>query len=337
MKEVYPGIFLINEKGSFGNIKPSINIYIFAGEDGLIFDAGFGNRRAIKHFKDEFHKIKSLYESQGHELNLTRIIPSHSHPDHFSGLKKIREELGVRVVLTKKTASIISDKKSFMNSFKADSYSDYLLVKKSLRSKIRDFIGNIFTRFLYKRIYGLAYIDDADEIIDDDTEISINGEIWKIFPSTGHAIDHISLYNEDKGILLGGDNILKSITTWLGPPNSDIDDYMNTINYIQKLPNLNLILPAHGDVITNPKERIKQVLDHRESRSEQVMEIVRNHSNAGVSPDEIIDELYTHENGMLKEIARGWVCLTLKMFEDQGVIRREESEKVIKFFPINKL
>jgi glyoxylase-like metal-dependent hydrolase (beta-lactamase superfamily II) len=224
-----------------------------------------------------------------------------------------------------------------MRSFRADRYSDYLLVKKSLRSRIRDFIERIFTRFLYARIYGLAYIDDPDEIIDANTEISINDEVWKIFPSTGHAIDHISLYNKDKGVLLGGDNVLKSITTWLGPPNSDIGDYINTIEYIQKLPNLKLILPAHGDVIMNPKERIKQVLDHRESRSEQVLEIVRDFSSAGVSPDEIIDELYTHENGMLKEIARGWVCLTLKMFEDKGVIRREESEKVIKFFPINKL
>jgi glyoxylase-like metal-dependent hydrolase (beta-lactamase superfamily II) len=337
MKEVYSGIFLINEKGSFGHIKPSANIYIFAGEDGLIFDAGFGNRSAIKYFKEEFNKIKALYENQGLKLNVTRIIPSHSHPDHFSGLKKLREELGVKIVLTKKTASIIADKKSFMKSFKADSYSDYLLIKKSLRSRIRDFIQRIFTLFLYKRIYGLAYIADPDEIIDDNSEISINGETWKIFPSTGHAIDHISLYNEDKGVLLGGDNVLKSITTWLGPPNSNIEAYMNTIKYLYKLPNLTLILPAHGDLITSPKERIKQVLDHRESRSEQVFEIVRNNLNRGVSPDEIIDKLYTHENGMLKEIARGWVCLTLKMLEDQQLIKREESDKVIKFFPINKL
>ena len=337
MKEVYPGIFLIKEKGSFGNIKPSVNIYIFAGEDGLIFDAGFGNRSAIKFFKEEYNKVKILCVNQGVNLNLTRIIPSHCHPDHFSGLKKIREELGVKIVLTNKMASIISDKKSFMNSFRADTYSDYLLVKKSLKNRLRDFIERIFTRFFYRRIYGLAYIDDPDEIVDDDTELSINGETWKIFPSSGHAIDHISLYNENKGILLGGDNILKSITTWLGPPNSDIDDYMNTIKYIQMLPNLNLILPAHGDVITNPKERIKQVLVHRESRSKQVLEIVRDSYNAGVSPDEIIDELYTYENGMLKEIARGWVCLTLKMLENQGVIRREESDKVIKFFPIKKV
>jgi glyoxylase-like metal-dependent hydrolase (beta-lactamase superfamily II) len=337
MKEVYPGIFLINEKGSFGHIKPSVNIFIFAGEDGLIFDAGFGNQRAIKLFKEEFNKIKALYESQGRKFNITRIIPSHCHPDHFSGLKKIREELGVKIVLTEKMANTIADKKSFMKSFKADSYSDYLLLKKSSKSRIRDFIQRIFTRFLYTRIYGLAYVDNPDEIIENTTEISINGEKWKTFPSTGHAIDHISLYNEDKGILLGGDNVLKSITTWLGPPNSNIEVYMNTVKYLQKLPNLNLILPAHGDLITNPKERIKEILEHRESRSEQVFEIVRNNLDRGVSPDDIIDKLYTHENGMLKEIARGWICLTLKMLEDQRLIRREESDKAIKFFPINKV
>ena len=42
MKEVYPGIFLIKEKGTFGAIKPPENIYVLAGPDGIIYDAGYG-------------------------------------------------------------------------------------------------------------------------------------------------------------------------------------------------------------------------------------------------------------------------------------------------------
>ena len=337
MKQISPNIFLIQEKGSFGNIKPSENIYVLAGNDGLIFDAGFGNRRTIKNFIEQIKEIEMYCKNNGIEFNLTRIIPSHCHPDHFSGLKKIRRKLGIKIILTRQMADIIANKKSFMKSFNADGYSDYLIMKEGFKRRVRDFIEILFRRFFFKRIYGLSYIENPDEIIEDNAEIRINGESWRIFPSPGHAVDHISMYSEKGGILFTGDNILELITTWLGPPNCDINDYVNSIKYIQNLPNLNLILPAHGPIIKNPIERIEQILDHRELRMQEVIEIIESNSDMGVSPDDIINKLYSNGKRMLKKIARGWICLTLKMLEDQQVIKRVEGDKKIRFFPFNKV
>jgi glyoxylase-like metal-dependent hydrolase (beta-lactamase superfamily II) len=337
MKEVYPGIFLIREKGSFGNIKPTENIYIIAGEDGLVYDAGFGNKKAIQHFLEEVEQIENEQVQNKKGFSITRIIPSHCHPDHFSGLMKIRKKTGVKVLLTKRMAEIIKDKKSFMKSFHADGYTDYLFLKKGFKRKLRDFLEMLFTRFFYKRIYGLSYISNPDEIIEEDSTIEINGEQWNLFPTPGHAIDHVSLYQEEKGILLSGDNILKSITTWLGPPNCDIKEYIRSLEIIQSLPNLKVILPAHGDVIENPKEKIEEILNHRENRTKQVIEIVQKHSEMGVSPSDIVQIIYPNEKRMLRQIARGWICLTLKMLEKNNRVRRIEEDKVIKFFPSNKI
>lgn len=337
MKEVQPGIFLIKEKGSFGNFKPTENIYIIAGENGLIFDAGFGNKRVVQHLLREINQIENEFKAKNKGFLLTRIIPSHCHPDHFSGLKKIREKLGVKILLTKRMAEIVKNKKNFMKSFNADSYTDYLVLKKGFNRKLRDLLELFFTRFFYKKIYGLSYINDPDEIIDENSRIEINGEFWNLIHTPGHAIDHVSLYNEEKGILLSGDNILKSITTWLGPPNCDINDYKYSIEIIKSLPNLKIILPAHGELIGNPKERIEEILEHRENRTKQIMEIVEDHVDMGVSPSEIIQIIYPNEKRMLKQIARGWVCLTLKMLENQNQIRRFEDDNVIKFFPSNKI
>lgn len=333
MKEVYPGIFFIREKGSFGNFKPTENIYIIAGEDGLVFDAGFGNKKAIKHFLKELEQIEKAFIQKNTRFSITRIIPSHCHPDHFSGLKQIREKKGVKILLTKRMAEIIKDKKSFMQSFNADGYTDYLVVNKGIKRKFRDFILKLFTSFFYKQIYGLSYINDPDEIIEENSTIEIGGESWKLSHTPGHAVDHVSLYNEEKGILLSGDNILKSITTWLGPPNCDIKKYNSSLDFIHSLPNLKVILPAHGDLIENPKERIEEILKHREYRTKQVKKIVQEHSKMGVSPSDIIQMIYPNEKRMLREIARGWVCLTLKMLEQSNQVRRIEENNVIKFFP----
>ncbi|MFX1417984.1 MAG: MBL fold metallo-hydrolase [Promethearchaeota archaeon] len=336
MKEVYPGIFLIKEKGSLGAIKPPENIYVIAGSDGIIYDAGYGTKRAVKHLVSEIKKIQLNYEEQNRDFKINRIIVSHCHPDHFSGLKRIREALGIKIILTKRSAEIIKTKKSFNKSFETDAYEDYMRMRKNYVRRIINGLRNIGSRIFYQRIFGVSYIEDPDEIINNNTEISINGEIWKIFPSPGHAIDHISLYNEDKGILFSGDNILRTITTWLGPPNSNIEEYIKSIEAIQDLPNLKLILTAHGSPIENPKDRITEILSHRKNREKQVLNIIYDNRENGISPKSIIKSIYPNNSRFLHQVARGWIVLTLKMLEEKKLIQRQETKKNILFFPANK-
>lgn len=332
MKEVYPGIFIIKEKGSFSTIKPPENIYVLAGINGIIYDAGYGNKKAIKYVIKELREIEDYYNAQNKDFRLTRILISHAHPDHFSGVKQLRDTLGLRAVLTKKTAEIIKDKDSLFKSFKTDVLEDYLRIRKKIIRKIINGLRNVGSKLFYKRIYGVSFLDDPEEIIEDYSEISINDEVWKIFPSPGHAIDHISLYNEEKGILFSGDNILRSITTWLGPPNSDIEDYVKSLETIQNLPNLKLILSAHGGPIEKPQDRITEILKHREERKQQVLDIIYQNSEKGTSPKEIIKVIYPNESRFLHQIARGWVVLTLKMLENKNLIKRKVTKKKILFF-----
>jgi len=334
MNEVYPGIFLIKEKGTFGVIKPPENIYVLAGPDGIIYDAGYGTKKAVKHLIKELKTIEEFYNEQNKEFKLTRIIVSHCHPDHFSGLKRIREALGIKISMTKKSIEIIKDKKSFIKSFETDAYEDYLRVRKKITGKIINVLRNVGSRLFYQRIYGVSYVNDPEEIFDDDTEITINGEIWKIFPFPGHAIDHISLYNEEKGILFSGDNILRSITTWLGPPNCSITEYIKSIKAIQKLPNLKLILAAHGSPIENIKERIADILIHRKKREKQVLNIIYNNKEKGIYPKDIIKAIYPNDSRFLHQVARGWIVLTLKMLEEKNLIKRQDTKKKVLFFPI---
>ncbi|MHA1489771.1 MAG: MBL fold metallo-hydrolase [Promethearchaeota archaeon] len=317
-------------------MKPPDNIYILAGYDGLIYDAGYGDKKTVKYLVNEIKKIENKYKEKNLEFKLSRVLPSHAHPDHFSGLKLIREYLGVKIVLTKKTAEIIHNKKNFYKIFKTNDLEDYFIVRRNLCSKIKAVIVKQLSRVFYRRIYGLSLINDPDEIIENNTEILINGESWKIFPSPGHAIDHISLYNAEKGILFSGDNVLRTITTWLGPPSCSVKDYVNSIETLNKLPNLKIILPAHGSLIKNPKERIVEILEHRRERTQQVLNLVNVNSKIGISPTDIVQKLYPNGKKFLNQVALGWVCLTLKILEEKCLIKRVVGKKEIIFFPSDK-
>ena len=329
MKEVYPGIFLIEEKGRFS---PSDNIYVLTGNnDGLIYDAGYGSKKALKYFFEEFKEILKFCEEQNKKFKITRIIASHGHSDHFSGLSSVSEILGLKIILTEKIAKTIKDKVSFEANFRSDDYEDFLRVRTPLR-KIWNLLRRLGMRLFFRGVHGLSYLDHPDEIIDENSVIIINGEQWKIFPSPGHSPEHISLYSEEKGILFSGDNVLKMRSTWLGPPESNITDYIETIKKIQNLPNLKLILPAHGEIIDNPKETLSAILERMNERERQVLDAINNHSKKGLSPDQILNLIYSKSKKFTRIIGRDWVVLTLKMLEKKELIKRTVVKKKMLFF-----
>lgn len=336
MKEIYPGIYVIKEVGRFKTIKPPVNIYLISGADGIMFDAGYGDKKTIRKVCDEIETLKLEYSKKEETFNISRILISHCHPDHFSGLKILRKYLKIRIVLTKNQAKLIKNKKKYHEAFDGDSYMDYLIIKKGIRGKIRSLFERLLSHFIYRMFYRMTFITEVDELIENETQIIINGEKWVVIASPGHSSDHISLFNEERGVLLSGDNVLPSITTWLGPPDSDISAYIETIQHIQNLPNLNTILPAHGDVISNPQQRIKEILAHRKERTAQTFQIISENRDQGISPKNIIKTLYPDANKVMREFARGWVCLTLISLEEQNKINRKEDKNHIKFFPVTE-
>ena len=115
MNEILPDIFLIKEKKSFRYFRPVVNIYVLAGCDGIVFDAGYGQKRSVKKLIKEIKKIEKQYEVQNKPFKITRVLVSHSHIDHFPGLTRLRKYLGLKIVLTRKTAEIIKNKLVFFN------------------------------------------------------------------------------------------------------------------------------------------------------------------------------------------------------------------------------
>lgn len=320
MKEVYPGIFSIEERGILKSLKAPVNVYVITGPDGLVFDAGYGSRSSIKHFNRELEKINKVCLERGVKNNITKILLSHAHADHYSGLKPLRKKYGFKIILTEQMAAIIKSRSAYAKSFSMGkpAASGIFTAVKEFFVKIIKFIEIE----VYVRYWGVAFVPDPDIVINDKALIRINNEDWDIFPSPGHADDHITLYNKEKGILFSGDNVLRSVNVWLGPPRSDIDDYEKTISDFMELKNLQLILPAHGKPVTDPYERLDQILRWRRKRTADVKGIVEDRSRAPFTIDEILRALYPSQGKMKREFARGWVELTIENFMRKGLIKK---------------
>jgi glyoxylase-like metal-dependent hydrolase (beta-lactamase superfamily II) len=324
MEEVAKDIFLITEKGSYGAMKPPVNCYVIAGDDGLAYDAGYGNAQAVRDYVKQFRAIERRCTGMQGGFNVRRILPSHAHPDHFSGLMPLKKELGLSILLTPEMHAIIRSRKAYRESYR---FEEGGIDKK--RSAAVEWIRNRTVRpavsNMYEHLYGTEFIPGPDEIIEPESGIMINGREWRVLHSPGHSSDHITLYDPERGILFAGDNILRSITTWLGPPKSDLSAYCASLRRIMELPKLELILSAHGSPITGPRERVREILEWREERTRQVLEILRRESPRALTIRGLLGFLYEKESWFKYRIAEGWVMVTLDHLVREGLVTKSSS------------
>ena len=84
--EVRPGVLWARLKLPFR--LNHVNIYLLADGDGYtMIDAGFGNEETIEAWT-------RLFEGPLKGVNITRLIVTHSHPDHVGGAARMVAETG---------------------------------------------------------------------------------------------------------------------------------------------------------------------------------------------------------------------------------------------------
>ncbi len=309
---------------------PPVNIYVIPGENGLIYDAGYGNRAALDQLTAGLSQIKAICRKRSVRFNITRIIPSHSHPDHFSGLVKIRKRFGTAIVLTEEMAEILRTKESYSKTYQSQGSGKLYFPASPLKRVLADFSAQSIEQFL-DIFYISGFIPSPDMVIKARTTIRINQRQWQIFPSPGHSQDHISLYDPEAGILFSGDNVLRTVTPWLGPPRSSLTQYVNSLETLLELPGLKLILPAHGSPVTDPKERIRELIEWRQQRISGTLEIIGKSGPKGVTLGKLLKTLYKGKGRDKIFLAEGWVRLTLDHLLKTGVIKSFQVNKKLRF------
>lgn len=326
ISEVAPALYRIRQTmGRKGSLF-TVNVFVIAGEEGLVFDGGYGQKKEQDRLVEHIQSI----EKSDNQWKIQKCLASHSHWDHFSGFDYLQKTLGFEILATLKQTRMISSKQNYRRSIWADSLllksnqSIYFEAFKRLRKRI--------TREFFMAMTHVRFVSGPLSIIDENTSFTINGNTWQMIPVPGHCNDHIVLYDEQNGILLGGDLVLKKITTWLGPPRSNLADYIESLERIKALPHLRIIFPAHGGAIQDPISRIQAAIDHRKKRTNTVIERVAETGNQGISFERLFQTFYPEKASYLKnKLASGWIAVTLEHLVENNQITIVKNGKQVLF------
>lgn len=154
----------------------------------------------------------------------------------------------------------------------------------------------------------------------------LEGEGWTIecVYTPGHTSNHMCFALRDEKALFSGDHVMGWSTTIVSPPDGDMTDYMHSLRKLLARDD-EILWPTHGPPITDPKEHLRALIAHREARSEQIRECLRQ----GVRRiDEMVPRMYHDIDPALHPAAARSVFAHIHEMIDRGEIEHDGELRV---------
>lgn len=258
----------------------NINCYLIKNEPITLIDCGVYSVEALEALKEQLNDF-------GFELHdIKRILITHAHPDHFGLASTLQKYSGANVYLHKSEIKKAKNRHGHLK--RIESYLAYYGLPEDVRSKI-----NVY----FKWELGFTQpLEKVIEISDGHTFVFDNAELQAIL-TPGHASGHLCFYERSTGLLFSGDTILGNITpNPVLEPNYDelysrdqsLVKYTDSLKRLEDLP-INLILPGHGERLTDISNQFQRISIHHQERKNQIKDIVK---EGILTPYEIACELW---------------------------------------------
>ncbi len=205
---------------------------------------------------------------------IERFLVTHAHRDHYELASKLGQLLGSRVELG------IGERGSIESIVARAGRHDDSPLHARLRAAGA---AEIVTEIEAARAAGG---DDRSELhwhlpdgwLHDRDVIDLGNRRLEVLATPGHTRGHVVFVDHDAGLLFSGDHLLPHITPSIGfetiPSGSALTDYLASLTLVRGLPDL-AMLPAHGPSRPSMHARIDELLQHHESRLEQMLTAVQ--------------------------------------------------------------
>jgi glyoxylase-like metal-dependent hydrolase (beta-lactamase superfamily II) len=209
-----------------------------------LIDCGSGTDASHKNLLD------GLQQAGVQPSDLTHILLTHAHIDHFGGLTKLRplthakigcHELDVQTVAHHESQSALISRR--LASFLADA---------GLAQETRDPLLNIY-RFM-KTMYQSVPVDFTYQAID------MRLDSFQMIHLPGHCAGHVAIRLED--VIFCGDMVVEGVTPHFSPesinPYGGLDHYLESLVILQQWSKgAHLFLNGHDEAITDLPYRIE--------------------------------------------------------------------------------
>lgn len=270
------------------------NVFLIKdGGEGVLIDAGFGDEDSYKQ-RMEFLEAHS-------DMTLKYIMLTHHHYDHSSGAQKLREATGAEIVLH------VDEEHWLLSPQEETGDIEIPEDQKEAREKAKE----------WREMAAKAV---PDVRVEDDAVIKVGGITVQCLHTPGHTPGHLCFYVPEEKVLFSGDNVLGVGTAAIPPPPSgSMSQYVASLKRMKTV-DADLLVPGHGPAVKEPQRKIQELIEHREQREAQILDLLASGRDDVKS---LLKAIYPELNKHLVFMATGQILSHLHKLQDEGRVTLE--------------
>jgi len=277
--EVVPGILRLQLPIDFTGLG-HVNTYALEDEKGFaLIDPGLPGEESWK-------ALRGRMDAAGIPLERVHtVVVTHSHPDHFGGAGLLAQESGAAIVASDHFRTFF-DPPDFDDS-ELEAADDIDPSENPINFRLErpaPWGGSTVGPPPEHRAEMLAHRDELfkwfrpphpSHRVADCDHITLGGRDWVGLFTPGHTNDHLCLFDEERGVLLSGDQVLPTITPHISGliPGDPLLLYLESLDRLSALPHVATVLPAHGQPFHNLAGRAEEIKVHHDQRLHQLLQI----------------------------------------------------------------
>jgi len=340
VSEVAPGILRTQLPISMPGLG-HVNCYVLEDERGVaVVDPGLPGQESWDHLVDRVARAGFAVE------DVHTVVVTHSHPDHFGGAMRLRQESGAEIVTheTFRTIFDTADLDDHEDSEELDvnSADDRAAAMERWFSEPSPWGGRRAgpsPEFL-ERIRGadgstgsiFATPRPTRPLVDGQT-IKLARREWVAMHTPGHTYDHLCLYDPEFGVVLTGDHVLPSITphiSGMAPEADPLDLFFGSLRRMAEITDVSIALPAHGHPFVDLRGRAEHIIEHHEERLDVIRNAVPDLPNGTVAA--FMRVLFSERSW--GEMAESETYAHLEHLRERGELERHFDEGMAHYTPV---
>lgn len=167
-------------------------------------------------------------------------------------------------------------------------------------------------------LYGPAGVEGVTRPLADGDVVATDEGDLVVVETPGHARHHIGLHWPARRAFFAADLVLgKGDTVWVGEYAGSVADYLDSIERVRRL-DVDVVYPAHGPPLENPREALSRFEAHRRDRIHQMQAMLA--ERPGSSAEQLLETIY---GGTLPESARKAALRSVEALKAHVEGRRE--------------
>jgi glyoxylase-like metal-dependent hydrolase (beta-lactamase superfamily II) len=164
-----------------------------------------------------------------------------------------------------------------------------------------------------------AFRLDGAEHLRDGQALTVGGIDVRAIHTPGHSSDHLAFHIAQPGALFTGDAVLGRGTSFIDPPDGDLAQYLRSLARMQEL-EPRILYPGHGPVVFRAQEKLREYLEHRELREDQILAYM---AQGPATIMEIVGTVYAEYPQEVHALAARSVLAHLLKLQAEGRVDRK--------------